>query len=85
MESKGHAEGNIGAIIKEILPSVKKAKKSAKTGDNIEDKAITENVKNVMKTITAKSKIIAEEAKHGKVELVGMYYSIETGKAVKID
>jgi carbonic anhydrase len=85
MESKGHAEGNIGAILKEIAPSVKKAKSAAKAGDNIENMIITENVKAVIKSIKAKSKIIAEEQKHGKVEIVGMYYSLETGKAVKVD
>lgn len=85
IESKGHAEGNIGAIINEIMPSVKKAKSAAKKGDNIENAVITENVKNVMKTITSKSKIIAEEAKHGKIELIGMYYSLETGKATKVE
>lgn len=85
METKGHAEGNIGAIINEIMPSVKKAKSAAKDGENVETKAITENVKSVIKTISAKSKIIAEEQKHGNVEIIGMFYSIETGKAVKID
>jgi carbonic anhydrase len=85
MESHGHAEGNIGAILKEIAPSIKKAKASAKAGDNLEDMVIKENVKNVMNTITAKSKIMKEELKHGNVQLTGMIYSLETGKTVTVE
>ena len=85
IESKGHAEGNIGEIIKKINPAVKSAKAVAKPGENIEYKTTTQNVKNVIKNMTAKSKIISEELKHGKVQIIGAYYSIETGKVEKID
>ncbi len=84
IEAKGEPEGNIGAIIKEIMPSVKKVKAAAKADKNIENKVIIENVKNVMANITLKSSIMNEEIKHGKVQVIGFYYSIETGKAEKI-
>ncbi len=85
IEAKGEPEGNIGEIIKMILPSVKKVKASAKAGENIENKVIIENIKSVMATITSKSKIMQEEIKHGKVQVMGFYYSIETGKAEKVE
>lgn len=85
IEAKGHAEGNIGEIINKILPAVKKVKSSAKAGDNIENLVIKQNVKNVIDDIMAKSKIISEEKKHGKVQVIGAYYSIETGKVDKLD
>lgn len=85
IESSGHAEGNIGEIIKKIAPAVKSAKSAAKAGDNVEYLSIKQNVKNVIENITSKSKIISEEKKHGKVTIIGAYYSIETGKVEKID
>ncbi len=83
--SNGHAEGNIGEIIKKILPAVKLVKSKAKAGDDIEYKVIEQNVKNVIDNIKSKSSIISEEQKHGKVQIIGAYYSIETGRVNKID
>ncbi len=85
ISSDGHAEGNIGEIIKKILPAVKLVKSTAKATDNIENKVIAQNVKNVIENITSKSEIITEEKKHGKVQIIGAYYSIETGKVEKLD
>jgi carbonic anhydrase len=85
IEAKGEPEGNIGAILKQIAPAVKKVRSSAKADENIENKVIIENVKNVMANITSKSSIIKEEIKHGKVKVMGLYYSIETGKAEKVE
>lgn len=84
IESKGHAEGNIGEIIKKIVPAVNQVKKSAKGDENIEYKVITQNVKNVIDNIKSKSKIVSEEEKHGKVQIIGAYYSIESGKVDKL-
>lgn len=85
VEAKGEPEGNIGAILKQIAPAVKKIRSSAKAGENIENKVIIENVKNVLANITSKSSIMKEEIKHGKVQVVGLYYSIKTGKAEKVE
>ena len=82
--SDGKTEGNIGEIINKILPAVKQVKTTAKAGDNIENMVINQNVKNVIQNILSKSSIIEEEHKHGKVQIIGAYYSIETGKVEKI-
>jgi len=84
IESHGSAEGNIEKIIDEILPALKEVKKTAKEGENIEYKVTVQNVKNVIKEITENSKIVSEEVEHGKVQIIGAYYSIETGKVEKI-
>ncbi len=79
-----HTDGNIGEIIKKILPAVKQVKRESKGDENIEYKVITRNVKNVIDNIKTKSKIVTEEEKHGKVQIIGAYYSIETGKVEKL-
>ena len=80
VESKGTPEGNIGAIIKKIMPAVKKAKASLKKGDNLIYASTIENVKDVAGEIVKKSKIISDEMREGKVKVVGAYYSISTGR-----
>ncbi len=79
IEHKGKPEGNIGEIIKKILPAVKQAKTSLKTGDDLAYSATIENIRNVAKEIKARSRIISREAGEGKVQIVGTYYSISSG------
>jgi carbonic anhydrase len=80
IESKGEPEGNIGAIVKKIMPAVKRARASLKEGEDLTYRSVVENVKGVAETIRKKSTIIAHEMHEGKVKLVGAYYSISTGK-----
>jgi len=80
IESKGEPEGNIGAIVKKIMPAVKRAKASLKQGEDLTYRSVIENVKEVAETIRKKSKIVSHEMHEGKVKLVGAYYSISTGK-----
>jgi carbonic anhydrase len=80
IEHKGKPEGNIGEIIKKILPAVKQAKVSLKAGDDLAYSATIGNIRNVAKEITARSKIISREAAEGKVTIIGTYYSITSGK-----
>ena len=80
IESKGEPEGNIGAIVKKIMPAVKRAKASLKEGEDLTYRSVVENVKGVAETIRKKSTIIAREMHEGKVKLIGAYYSISTGK-----
>ena len=84
IEHKGKPEGNIGEIIKKILPAVKQAKASHKAGDDIAYSVTVGNIRNVAKEIKAKSKIISREAGEGKVQIIGTYYSISSGKIESI-
>jgi carbonic anhydrase len=84
IEHKGKQEGNIGEIIKKILPDVKQAKSSHKAGDDLAYSATVENIKNVAKEIKRRSNIISREAEEGKVQIIGTYYSISSGKVESI-
>ena len=84
-EAKGEPEGNIGEIVKKIMPAVEKAKAAGKK-DEAEtlDLAVQENVKNVYAEILAKSPVIKEMVESGKVKMAMGEYHLDTGKVVTI-
>ena len=84
LEAKGKSEGNIGAIIKKIMPAVNTAKKAKKSHDETLNLAVQENVKNAYKDIM-KSKIIRELVHEGKLKIVAAEYYLGTGKVELID
>ncbi len=84
LEAKGKPEGNIGAILKKIMPAVNTAKKANKGTEDTLDLAIKENVKNTYKEVM-KSKIISELVHEGKLKIVGAEYYLGTGKVEIID
>ena len=84
LDAKGKPEGNIGAIIKKIMPAVKTAKKAKKSRDETLNLAVQENVKNTYKDIM-KSKIIRELVHEGKLKIVAAEYYLGTGKVELID
>lgn len=79
LESTGKPEGNIGAILKKIIPAVETAKKAKKDPAETLNIAISENVKNVYKDVM-KSKIISHLTQEGKLKIVGAVYNLGTGK-----
>jgi carbonic anhydrase len=84
LEAKGKPEGNIGAIIKKIMPAVNTAKKAKKDPDETLNLAVQENVKNTYKDIM-KSKILKELVHEGKLKVVAAEYYLGTGKVELID
>ena len=84
LEAKGKPEGNIGAILKKIMPAVNTAKKSKKGPDETLNLAVQENVKNTYKDIM-KSKVIRELVDEGKLKIVAAEYYLGTGKVELID
>ena len=84
LEAKGKPEGNIGAIIKKIMPAVNTAKKAKKGPDETLNLAVQENIKNTYKDIM-KSKIIRELVHEGKLKIVAAEYYLGTGKVELID
>ena len=84
LEAKGKPEGNIGAILKKIMPAVNTAKKAKKDTDETLNLAVQENVKNTYKDIM-KSKIISELVHEGKLKVVAAEYYLGTGKVELID
>ena len=85
LELKGKPEGNIGAIVKKIMPAVDTAKKKGGTPDEIFETAIKENVKNVYKDIMKNSKIMKHLSEEGEVTIVGGEYDITNGKIEMIE
>jgi carbonic anhydrase len=83
-ETKGAPEGNIGAILKKIMPAVKKAK--AEKGDDTAkmNAAVQENVRNVDKELLAKSKILKELVHEGKLKIVLAEYYLDSGKVEEL-
>lgn len=85
LEAKGEPEGNIGAIVKKIMPAANKAKKKGGSKDEILETAIKENVKNTAKDIMDKSHIVKHLVHEGKLKIVAGEYSLQTGKVEMIE
>ena len=76
----GESEGNIGAIVKKIAPSVDKAKATGRTGDDLLNAAIINNAQSVAESLTRDSAIIKHLVDEKKVKIVPAKYSLSTGK-----
>lgn len=85
VDSKDEPHGNIGAIIKKILPAVKKAKASLKPNEDLLTRSIIENVRIVASEMLAKSEVLAHEKKEGKVRVVGAFYSLSKGTVTTVE
>jgi len=84
LETKGRPEGNIGSILRKIIPAVKTAKKLKKDPQETLNLAIQENVRNTYKDVM-KSKIVRELVHEGKLKVVAAEYYVSTGKVEMID
>lgn len=69
--------GMIQSLVTAILPSVDKAKAR---GGNLLDAAIAQNVRDSMANLHARSAIIQEAEKAGKLKIIGGVYRLSTGK-----
>lgn len=71
----------IDTIIQTIMPAVKKAKKATGlSGKELVDAAAKENARMMIAKITDESKALKNMVDHGKLKVIGGYYSLETGK-----
>ncbi|HAM50328.1 MAG TPA: carbonic anhydrase [Nitrospiraceae bacterium] len=84
LETKGKPEGNIGAILKKIMPAVNAARKAHKNPSETLNIAIQENIKNTYKDVM-KSKIVSELVHEGKLKVIGAEYYLGTGKVELIN
>lgn len=81
METKGEPEGNIGAILKKIMPAVEKANASgAKDPAQKLNMAVQENVRNVYEDVLNNSPIVKEMVHEGKLKVVMAEYYLDSGK-----
>ena len=79
MDAKGKPEGNIGAILKKIIPSVEAVKKANNGKGDALDLAVRENVMNSYKEVM-KSKIVSHLVHEGKLKVVAAEYHLGSGK-----
>ena len=77
----GHAEGNIGALVANIVPPVTKVKAEnpGLTGDALANKAIEANTWQSIEDLFKISPIMRTMVKEKKVKVVGALYDIESG------
>jgi len=84
LEAKGKPEGNIGAILKKIMPAVETAKKAKKEPAETLNIAVQENIRNTYKDVM-KSTIISELVHEGKLKVIGAEYYLGTGKVEMVE
>jgi carbonic anhydrase len=91
VKAKGKPEGNIGAIVKEIAPAVKKAKgkccskKECKEESKLVECAVDENAKLTAAALPKRSSVIRELVKEGKVKIVSAKYDLDEGVVTLFD
>jgi carbonic anhydrase len=69
--------GDLGELMAALHPAVEAAKKQP--GDPV-DNAVRANIRLTIQELVSKSEIISTALKEGKIEVVGAYYSLESGK-----
>jgi carbonic anhydrase len=83
VETKGKAEGNIGAIVKTIAPALKKAQKECKEPKDsakLVECVVEANAKLVAANLTKQSKVIKHLVQEGKVKIVTAKYDLDDGQ-----
>lgn len=79
LEAKGKPEGNIGAIVRKIMPAVKKATSKGGTKDEILNNAIKENVLLSQNYMLRKSPILKHLMDSGELKVVTGVYHLGSG------
>jgi carbonic anhydrase len=80
VESKGRMEGNIGAIVKRILPAVERAKKEGKSGKDLLNSAIVKNVLLQREYMIKNSPVIRKLIKSKELQVITAIYNLESGE-----
>jgi carbonic anhydrase len=77
--AKGKAPGHIESLVTAIKPAVEATAK-----DDLET-TIKANVKNVVQALRSSTPILKAEVDSGKIQVVGGYYSLDTGAVTFLD
>jgi carbonic anhydrase len=73
--------GSIGQMVEPIIPAVLKAKSmGAKTGEDLLDAAVRENVRRTVERLRTAEPTLADPIKAGKLMVVGARYDLDDGK-----
>jgi carbonic anhydrase len=79
----GHAGGNIDSIIDTIAPAAARAKADPAKTDLL-DKAVTENVREVIASLGQRSPSMAAMAAKGELRIVGARYDLDSGEVTVV-
>jgi len=85
VESKGRMEGNIGAIVKRILPAVERARKEGKSGKDLVNSAIVKNVLLQREYMIKNSPVIRKLIKAKELQVITAIYNLESGEVSIVD
>ena len=77
--AKGKAPGHIQSLVTAIKPAVEATAK-----DDLET-TVKANVKNVAQALRSSTPILKAEIDSGKIQVVGGYYSLDTGAVTFLD
>jgi carbonic anhydrase len=77
--AKGKAPGHIQSLVTAIKPAVEATAK-----DDL-DATVKANVKNVVQALRSSTPILKAEVDSGKIQVVGGYYSLDTGAVAFLD
>jgi carbonic anhydrase len=77
--AKGKAPGHIESLVTAIKPAVEATAK-----DDLET-TVKANVKNVVQALRSSTPILKAEVDSGKIQVVGGYYSLDTGAVTLLD
>src|SRR5438046_3349363 len=77
--AKGKAPGHIQSLVTAIKPAVEATAK-----DDLET-TIKSNVKNVVQALRSSTPILKAEVDSGKIQVIGGYYSLDTGAVTFLD
>lgn len=79
------AEGNLGAVVRQIAPAVAVARKAGKSGDELVAAAVTENVQEVAGNLSARSPVLRRLIASGKLKVAAGVYDLATGEVEFVD
>jgi carbonic anhydrase len=80
LDANGEPEGNIGAIVKEIAPAVKKAKAKGGSKDDVLNNAIRENIALTYNAVREKSPVLKHLMDKGELKVVAGVYHLTSGE-----
>ncbi len=78
--------GSIGRMIEPIIPAVLRAQRNLRPGESLADKAVEENVRQIVKRLkTASEPILLDGQRSGSLKIVGAVYRLATGRVDFMD
>lgn len=77
----GEAPGSISSIVNTIKPLVDKLRAAGVSGDELYSRVEDENIAATIETIK-KSPVVKHLLEHGKVEIVGAKYQLDSGEVI---